>query len=93
MHLKQQIGKLPCGNASNHYYMRERIVIKKDTSPLAYVTIIQICSGWGAPLQRGFGEHFPASGKSYTVCPPIGEASRVAASRSSLIYPKISKPE
>ena len=40
------------GNALNHYYKRKRIVIKKKILHQLpkYVTIIQICSHWGAPV-------------------------------------------
>ena len=79
--------------APNHYYTTGRIVIKKDPSPLAYVTIIQTRSRWAAPVTARIWEPVPASGKSYVVRPPVGEASKVTVSGSSLIYPKISKPE
>ena len=39
-------------------------------------------------LQREFGVPFPASGKSYVMHPSVGEASKVAARGSSLIYQK-----
>ena len=46
-------------------------------------------AGTGEPqLQWGFEVPFPASGKSYAMRPPIGEASKVAASGFSLIYQK-----
>lgn len=51
-----KISKIP-----NLYYMRNRIVMEKDTSP---ITIIQSTSCWGALVSARIWRIFPGTGRS-----------------------------
>ena len=54
-----------------HYDTMGRIMIKKDTSPLAYVTNIQTRRRWAAPV----------AARIWRACPCKGEVLRDASTR------------